>query len=208
MMDCMNADVRDLLPDYAAGRLTAADREHVARHLAGCAACVAELSLVHSVARALAVAPPVDVSRIVGALPAPPRRAAPGVVSIESRRRVAPVRAWTSPRRVAAIAAAVVGAVSLALLGSDRASRVTDAPPAVADAVVKGLPATPIDRRSSGREVAAASGELSLAAGISELTDESLRALLGDIDALDDSASIEPADALPAISGLDEESGV
>ena len=53
-----------------------------------------------------------------------------------------------------------------------------------------------------------ASSELSLGAGVSDLSDESLRALLGDIDNLDESVPAEPAEALPSVTGLEEESGV
>ena len=87
MMDCTNADVRDMLPDFAGGRLGATDRERVERHLEGCAECAAELSLLRSVARAIGRAPAVNVARIVAALPSPDSRPVPGVVPLDSRRR-------------------------------------------------------------------------------------------------------------------------
>lgn len=205
MMDCVNAQIRDLLPDYAAGRLDAGDREKVDRHLASCAECVAELALVRSVRRALDVAPPVDVSGIVAALPRPPRPARPDVVPIGSRRPAGAGRRPTwAPRRVAAIAAVAVAAVGLAVAG-DRVPRRR----VVAEAPVAALPgsAAAIDAQSPATP-AAATSELSFASGLSDLSDESLRSLLRDVEDIDDSPLADPAEALPAVSGVEEDSGV
>ncbi|MFL5575008.1 MAG: zf-HC2 domain-containing protein, partial [Gemmatimonadaceae bacterium] len=98
MIDCPNADVRDLLPAYAHGALGAADRARVESHVAGCADCAAELSLIRAAQRALAPAPAVNVARIVAALPRPAAQGAgawrpadaeadaPGVASLAARR--------------------------------------------------------------------------------------------------------------------------
>ena len=213
MMDCTNAEIRDMLPDYAAGRLPRADRETVEAHLAGCDDCSSELSLVRSARRALAPAPAVDVGRIVAALPAPRREAIPGVVPIDSRRRARSAPGgWGAPRRVAAIAAAIVAAAGLTLSGIGRTPGPgADAPTGI---TASGATDSPVESVSPGTspsgsvQLASASTELSLAAGVSELSDESLRALLGDLDDLDDATITEPAAALPAVTGLDDESGV
>ncbi len=77
MRECVTADVRDVLPDLAAERLTGTDRARVVAHVAACPACAAELELLRSARRVLTRdARPVDVHRIVVALPAPPARAA------------------------------------------------------------------------------------------------------------------------------------
>lgn len=215
MMDCTNVEVRDLLPEYAAGRLGAVERERVERHLAGCAECTDELSLIRAAARAFGEAPAVDVARIVAALPARARGTPQGVVPIESRRRAPAARrpAWSASRRVAAIAAVAVGAIGLAIAGGDRATRrVGDTaladPPVVVTAPVVAESQAASGIRAPVAQVAAASGELSLASGVAELSDESLRALMGDLEQLDDSTLTEPGDLLPTMTGVDDEAGV
>lgn len=78
MRDCANAEMRDQLPGYVHGRLGAGARAGVETHVASCADCAAELELLRSIAGAMAEAlgaraTPVDVDRIVAALPAPQR---------------------------------------------------------------------------------------------------------------------------------------
>lgn len=69
MTDCSNAEMRDLLPDLASGRLSPADRARVQQHVDECADCAAELSIIRT-ARALSPATvPIDVARIVAKLP-------------------------------------------------------------------------------------------------------------------------------------------
>jgi len=215
MMDCTNVEVRDLLPEYAAGRLGAAEHERVERHLTGCAECADELSLIRAAARALGAAPAVDVARIVAALPAPARSTTPGIVPIESRRRAPAANrpAWSATRRVAAIAAVAVGAIGLAIASGDRATRRVGDTPLADPAVVVTTPIVAESEATSGlpapvAQVAAVSGELSLASGVAELSDESLRALMGDLEQLDDSTLTEPGDVLPTMTGVDDEAGV
>ncbi|HKV51622.1 MAG TPA: zf-HC2 domain-containing protein, partial [Gemmatimonadaceae bacterium] len=62
--------MRDLLPDLLNERLDAATRAEVARHVASCAECAAELELVRAMRSALAPAPRVDVARIAAAVSA------------------------------------------------------------------------------------------------------------------------------------------
>lgn len=49
MTDCMNAEIRDLLPDVLHGSLSPADQARVAEHVAACAECTAELQLLEQV---------------------------------------------------------------------------------------------------------------------------------------------------------------
>ena len=218
MMDCSSAGIRDLLPEYAHGRLAAAERVAVEAHVAGCADCAAELSLVRAVASALSAAPATDVARIVAALPAPPRRPVAGVIPIESRR--SRDRRWGAPRRFAAIAAVLVAAVALSLAGRrgamDEGARVAPVAPlspiAVAPSETSGATVgagAPAAAVPSGVVVARASNaELSVGGGVSDLSDDAIRSLLGDIERIDDAAVAEPVEALPAITGIDEEAGV
>lgn len=115
MRDCTNADLRDLLPDYAFGTLPAGERVRVETHLATCADCRAELALLRAVRAARPESRVVDVSRIVAALPRPN-----GSVAAE-RAGVTPSR--TSPRggtwswrRISGIAAVFAGVVAAGAL--------------------------------------------------------------------------------------------
>ncbi len=47
MIDCPNGEMRDRLPDFVHDQLTASLRAEVSAHLAGCAACAAEVTLLH-----------------------------------------------------------------------------------------------------------------------------------------------------------------
>jgi hypothetical protein len=107
MTECTNGAVRDQLPDFVHDRLDRAAHRAVAAHVAACVSCTRELALLRELRSVLDVAPAVDVSRIVAALPAPPRR--------RRSRPVLPVRAdW---RLAAAVAAIAVGLGSLTLRG-------------------------------------------------------------------------------------------
>jgi hypothetical protein len=140
MSDCLNGDLRDLLPDLAAERLSGAERARVASHVASCAACAAEVELLHAARRVMSRGvPAVDIARIVAALPKPPVPAErdPALVSslstggrgaATSGRATRPMNQPArggSPRRyapqwsgwrVAAVAMIAVGGLSLAVL--------------------------------------------------------------------------------------------
>jgi anti-sigma factor RsiW len=203
MSDCPNAEIRDLLPDFVHGTLAGAERAPVDSHLASCADCTSEVSLLRAARGALsAAAPSVDVARIVRALPAPPSPAAepavPGVVSIEEARRArrAPTRVagWW---RAAAVLLVAAGATTVALVQGGRSGPSNATTVAVA-------PTGPTTVRGGSSPVttpAVATAGLSLAAGVSDLSDDELVALLGDIDGFDAAPATEPAALLPDMTG-------
>jgi anti-sigma factor RsiW len=199
MHDCADGDMRDLLPGYVHGALSAAERATVAAHLETCADCAAEVELIAAVSRAFP-APTVDLGRIVKALPAAPRGA---------RRGVAAGRAW---RAAAAIGIVAIGAFSvIALRGyfsatprrtasvpapaTGAALATTDAPhaPIVVD--------SPIHVNSPAVSSKPRSG-ISFGGGISDLTDDQLNTLLGELDALQALPSTEPETHLSPIVPL------
>lgn len=80
MRDCVNAEVRDRLPELVHGLLEAAERAGVESHVAECPDCAAEAALIRRAAAVIVLAAPrVDSSRIAAALPmaraVPPRTA-------------------------------------------------------------------------------------------------------------------------------------
>ena len=68
MRDCPNGEMRDRLPELMHNRLDGESLRVVQAHVAGCADCRAELALLEQL-RAVPVAPRIDASRIVAALP-------------------------------------------------------------------------------------------------------------------------------------------
>jgi anti-sigma factor RsiW len=191
MTECLNGDVRDALPDYINDRLDAARRRAVESHLAECATCREELSLLRGLRAAMRRAPDVDVARISAAV-APYR---------------APVRRGpaTSWRVAAAISALAVGGASIALLrGHAPVSQGTDVAAAIAptpsgdSAPVVSPAATPDNRDaepaapSQMPPASVSTRELAIAGGsISDLSDRELTALVEGIESLDGVPSAE-----------------
>ena len=217
MFDCADVEMRELLPDLAAGSLDDSTRARVEQHIASCAECASELETLRLVRSAFAATHRVDVQRIVAALPKPiplPERA-PGA----SGQRV---NRWIDWRVAAALTMISVGGLSLALAHR----RPSDAPPrdsAVAAASIDtqrphlaktattvGSPSTihdttrPVAR--SGRATAAPQpkAQLAFAGGTDDMDDASIKILLGALDEMDrapvaPSADPDPTPVLPVI---------
>lgn len=175
MSDCPNADIRDQLPDLLHGHLDAASRARVESHVRECAACRQELEMLRRV-RASVQEVPVDVARIVSALPAPSVR----------RRRTWNARVWQ-------MAAAVV---FLTAGGSAIARYVSHA--GVHDSTRTGVVA------SRGDSEAATNGagdvELSVGYGYSDLTDAQLESLLKDVEHITAVPLAEPEATVPNVT--------
>jgi anti-sigma factor RsiW len=205
MIDCPNGEVRDALPDYLNERLEPARMREVESHLAGCAACREELSLLRALRATAHGAPVVDVEAIAARIPpyrAPARRG------------------WaTSARVAAAVAAIAIGGTSVALLRERTATTPAEVAPRVAIAPISSPDAPPavsapvaIEAPSAGSTSAPhAAGapavrELAIAGGtIADLSDRELSALVDGIESLDGvpSAEVETPEpvSIPAQEG-------
>jgi uncharacterized NAD-dependent epimerase/dehydratase family protein len=75
MSDCMNGELRDLLPELMHGTLDAGMQRTVEAHVAACPTCAEELALLRSLRTTLARGPQVDVQRIAAAVHARTTRA-------------------------------------------------------------------------------------------------------------------------------------
>ena len=73
MNDCLNVEIREVLPELVNGTLSEIEHARVQQHLAACDDCSAELAIIRAV-RDSAVAPSVNVARIVAAIPPYRRR--------------------------------------------------------------------------------------------------------------------------------------
>src|SRR5512138_2492820 len=111
MFDCANVEMRELLPDLAAGTLDAATRARVEQHIAACAECASELDTLRIVRSAFGTAPTVDVARIAAALPRP---TGAGPRDRKTAARV-PANRWMDWRVAAALTMITVGTLSLAV---------------------------------------------------------------------------------------------
>jgi anti-sigma factor RsiW len=196
MFDCANVEMRELLPELAAGTLDAATRARVDEHVASCTECASELETLRAVRGAYATAPAIDVSRVVAALPKP------AVASVIGR-GPAPAKRWLDWRIAAALTMITVGGLSIALSrrGHD-ASRDGSKPPQVAiidslaDSVRGVVPPAPnpggaarVDtggsRPPKPRPTARPKAQLAFGGGVDDLDDALLRALMGALDEID-----------------------
>lgn len=163
MIDCLNEEMRDRLPDLANESLESSARVLVVAHIMECASCAAEIEIIRS-ARLLIVnsTPRVNVAAIVGALPRPGTATSPerGVIPIQSARS-ARGRSWGSSWRIAAAAtflAAGLGSYAVLRPGS----------PAAVDTTV----------------VVSTRG-LALTGTLADLSDAELDALMKDLDGIE-----------------------
>src|SRR5688572_12095767 len=121
MFDCANVEMRELLPEFAAGSLDASTRARVEAHVQSCAECASELETLRlvraSFASVLAAAPNVDARRIAAALPKP---VAPPHTSEAPRTRGVAQRRWVDWRVAAALTMITVGGLSVVV--NERAS--------------------------------------------------------------------------------------
>lgn len=190
MFECANVEMRELLPELAAGKLDAPTRARLEAHLATCAECASELETIRLVRGAFATAPDIDVARISAALPKAPAVAA-------SPRSTVPVKRWVDWRIAAAVTMITVGGLSVAVTNRMRNSETSSVADDTSIAVSRIDSASPIaaaPRVDSGsptlpNPVSAPSPnareQLSFNGGVSDLDDASIQALLGALDEMD-----------------------
>jgi hypothetical protein len=215
MNDCVNAKMRDQLPDLVHDRLSAADRVSVLAHVEACADCRDELQLLRDAKAMFAHRiPRVDVAYVVGALPkAPAPRAA---VRLEPARRT---RTWNDWRIAAAVTLLIAGGGSYAVVSSHRIDMVDTVVPASTPVVSPSTPTTPtvaiVDSSPMPSvdqlvvpddDQPAATGSLDTRLG--DLDEDQLNVLLKDMDNLRAVPASEPepvsirVDANSALEGM------
>ncbi|MCC7000826.1 MAG: zf-HC2 domain-containing protein [Gemmatimonadaceae bacterium] len=205
MTECLNEDLRDLLPLLAHGSLPAAEAARLRAHVAACAACTAELASLESIRQVLAArAPQLDVSAIAMAVTAATSRGtpvlrvvpgdAPAVKPSTTTSTVAPRRSWV-PRHSIAAAASILVVVSLSipLLRPDASPDTAPLPmPTVAGPAVASPIDTPDVTTPDVVPAVAASEGLVVADGLSDLSDAALESLLMELETLEATVSAEP----------------
>ena len=221
MFDCANVEMREVLPELAAGTLDARTRLRVEEHVRGCADCASELETLRAVRSAFAATPTIDTRRIIAALPKPP-------ASVGPRSDVgAPVKRWVDWRVAAALTMITVGGLSLAVtqrrgndgasvIPFDSATMVTSPDSATTGAIDSSVDVAGAGRTDTGNGTprrpstprVSAKAQLSVNGGVSDLDDASLKALLGALDEIDrapvaPSAEPDRSSVLPVIKGDD-----
>jgi anti-sigma factor RsiW len=178
MNDCPNVEFRDRLPELVHERLDVVERAAVMAHVEGCDDCRAELELLRGMRAVLAVAPRVDIGRIVLALPVPSPR-----LTTKPRRRL---REW---QLAAAGVVLFVGGVSLATYAHvGMKARATDSSRVEPAKTGTGKTSDSVAPES----VAIRGNELAIGGELSDLTPTELSNLLSDIEHLEPLPQTEP----------------
>ncbi|HEY4305631.1 MAG TPA: hypothetical protein VGM82_14250 [Gemmatimonadaceae bacterium] len=197
MNDCMNAEIRDQLPDLVHDRLSAADRTIVLAHVEACIDCRDELQLLRDAKMMFARGiPRVDVAYVVGGLPKAP---APRTVTrLEPARRT---RSWSDWRVAATVTLLIAGGGSYAVMSSHSAGASVDttatatavSPSTATVAMIDSSPnAVPdVDRLvAPGDDQPAAVGSMDTRLG--DLNENQLNALLKNMDDLRAEPATDP----------------
>jgi len=179
MSDCLNVEIRELLPEYLGGTLSASRRADVDAHLAACAECTDELAVLRLVREAYAAMPAVNVKAIVAALPRKAARPAIPTMHVGAPR----VRSWRHSHAMqiaAAVSFIALGGISLA----------------VARSFFNGTPSTVTTDTVVANTDAPA---ISFAGGVSDLGDDDLEALLSKLETIEALPVTETTD--PPLTG-------
>ena len=208
MTDCMNAEIRDALPDLINGRLSPLDHATLTAHVESCAACTAESALLLEIRRAAPLAPAMDIDRIVAALPLPSaQHSLLALANSETARKGAPVTSasigFQRKRPVWGIMAsvAVIAAAGLSVVmgnggdakGAPSARTVAQAPAGDARPVTASAgqpaPVVPrtVDADSAGSMVAITSGRPAGTQSIANSTSDASMTLIPGVSELSDS---------------------
>jgi hypothetical protein len=197
MNDCVNGDIRDVLPELVNGNLPAGDVARVQEHVRACADCAAEVDLLRTARAAMHLAPTMDTARIAAA------------VQASTAQRLAARRAPAA--RIARIAGlslvAVIGALGVWSLrdSSPAASNAPDAP-AMAAVAPPDQPGVVEQAQPAESRAPRAPVQLALGGDMSQLGDDDLLALLDEVSALEAMPGEEPASlAIEPLVPVDQE---
>jgi anti-sigma factor RsiW len=190
MSECVNGELRDLLPELVNERLDPEMQRTVEAHVASCDECAKELELLRALRPALVREPVIDTQRIAAAVSA----------QTSSSRRRERSRVVT-PRRLAIAAAALI---AVSGIGYAIASRARVAPEVAATRAPDSA------ARDTG-EVIVAPAPMVASAGVldnlSDLSDDDLRTLTASLDGISTVLDANPAaDIDPLGASLDDQS--
>lgn len=223
MTECRTPELQDLLPDFVAESLGDADRVRLTAHLAECDACTADLALLRQVRAAAVKSPPIDVARIVAALPRPGattkpvlqvHRGGPTPPTMRAPSRASVFRGSSLVRMAATIGVVLAGGLSLlvarrgtaafnaspdalqvgASTASDTAAVATESVMVAAVPQESARSAAVTPRGASRANVAVSYGALD------DATEQEMQQLLDRLEKWDGATSAEPTPTLPVVT--------
>jgi predicted anti-sigma-YlaC factor YlaD len=192
--DCVNAEVRDALPDLLHGRLSELDTATMKAHVESCADCRAELAIMREASESLPIAPRMNAAKISASIPP---YAGVGVTrQAPSRARIFS-RAATLRIAVATALVAIGGWAFSNMRGNDALRQSASTVSAIANAPENVAPVASPSTIDAGEASTAASGEtqvasLSLVETTADLTDADLEKLMAELDGMESLPSAEP----------------
>lgn len=197
MNDCVNGDIRDVLPELVSGTLPAGDAARVQDHVRTCADCAAEVVLLRTARAAMRLAPTMDTMRITSA------------VRASTAERLAARRVPARVARMAGVSLIVaLGAVGI-WASRDSSSPAPAAAVIAADAGVaqsgsgQAAVAAPVAIGSRATQVPV---QLALGGDISQLGEEQLLALLDEVSELEAMPGEDPTSlVIEPVMPVDEE---
>ncbi|HJQ10635.1 MAG TPA: zf-HC2 domain-containing protein [Gemmatimonadaceae bacterium] len=180
MNKCTNSEIQDLLPDLEHGKLSAAVRQMVDEHLAGCESCREDLKVIRTVKSATVFAPSIDTESIVRQIP--PYRM--------------PVPAKEAPARTRVVKWLVAATVGVLLIGGGTLLRTRPQNPTEVVITDPGVmipeSVAPSTARIFVPNVSEQPRALALVADVGELTDGNLEQLMDEMANFDALPNSEP----------------
>ena len=176
MNDCVNGDIRDVLPELVNGTLPAGETARVQEHVRACADCAAEVELLRTARAAMRIAPTMDTARIASA------------VQASTAQRLAARRVPARVARVATVSLVMLLAAVAVWSVRDGAGVAPTAQVAANDNKTVVVPAMAGEARGGRAPV-----QLALGGDISSLADDDLVALMDEVSALEAMPGEEPA---------------
>lgn len=193
MTNCGNPDLRDVLPDFAAERLSAVESARVQRHVDTCEACTSELALIQLVRTLRPSVAAISVPTVVAALPRPTR----SILTARSVRNRSHV--W---QIAAAIGVIVVGGGSLLVARTGGFESVAtmqgDSVGALTENATGTVPIDSTGRTESGRGVTANTVAVSFG-NVGDYSDEELDRILERLEQWDGATSTESMSTPPIV---------
>jgi anti-sigma factor RsiW len=213
VIDCMNTEVRDALPDLLNGRLSKLDTATMNAHVESCAACRSELALLREARASSLLTPALDIDRMAAAIP--PYGGSRVTLPAAREQHGAGSRLW---KFAAAAVLVVAGGWIVSTARNDAGS---DLPRAAATSPAAEQVESSPDASPSSVDVASGSGvaasskvpgakpaevqvaSLSLVEGMSDISDSDLEQLVADLDAIDAIPADEPTPVTITVDDID-----
>jgi len=196
--DCVNAGVRDALPDFVNHRLSELDAVTISEHVESCADCRAEVAILRDLMNTRPLAPIMNVDRLSAAIPA--------YAPLRARSTGFPMRRTWALAAAAALVAIGGWAITTRTIDTSAPQvaatvPVTAATTASVPTTVAPVTTTVAKSENTTKEVQVAS--LSLVGSTDDLSDSDLESLVAALDGIEAVPSAEPGSVTTTVDDLD-----